>query len=89
MIEVAKVQLESNFILRRLSSPATVLYTCIKSLYCLTNSLQKFPPNFMFILFLKRDGEFVQMVMLHRLSCPYMVKNNNHILPLQNQELLR
>ena len=26
----------------------------------------------MLILLLKRDGEFVQMVMLHRLSCPKM-----------------
>ena len=35
------------------------------------------------------DWEFVQMVMLHRLSCPYMVKNNNiKQFLLQNQDCL-
>ena len=34
----------------------------------------KFSPNFLSILLLKRDWEFVQMLMLHWLSCTYMVK---------------
>ena len=40
-------------------------------------SLGHFLPNFMSILLLKWDWELAQIVMLHWLSCPIMVKNNN------------
>ena len=95
MIEVAKaLSNNQNFYSAKVIFPCPCAVYMYKILILLNNfslkPLGQFSPNFISILLLKQDWEFVQIVMFHWLSCLYMammiIKN---ILHLQTQEVLK